>query len=114
MEEAERLCDRIALIDDGRVVAIDTPDGYVSGLPGGQRLRFRPSAEFSDALLADLPEVHEVHRKAQTVEVTGRGDLLHAVTSALASRQVMALDLRLDQPTLDDAFVALTGRPSGE
>ncbi|MCO1660872.1 ABC transporter ATP-binding protein [Pseudonocardia humida] len=114
MEEAERLCDRIALIDDGRVVAVDTPDGFVSGLPGGQRLRFRPSAEFPDALLTDLPEVHAVRRKAQTVEVTGRGDLLQAVTSALAVHRVMPVDLRLDQPTLDDAFVALTGRPQGE
>jgi ABC-2 type transport system ATP-binding protein len=114
MEEAERLCDRIALIDAGRVVAVDTPDGFVSGLPAGQRLRFRPTAEFPDALLTDLPEVHAVHRKGQTVEVTGRGDLLQAVTSALAARQVVAVDLRLDQPTLDDAFVALTGRPSGE
>jgi ABC-2 type transport system ATP-binding protein len=114
MEEAERLCDRIALIDAGRVVAVDTPDGFVTALPGGQRLRFRPSAEFPDALLADLPEVHAVHREAQAVEVTGRGDLLQAVTSALAAHQVVAVDLRLDQPTLDDAFVALTGRPSGE
>jgi ABC-2 type transport system ATP-binding protein len=114
MEEAERLCDRIALIDAGRLVAVDTPDGYVSGLPAGQRLRFTPTAEFPDDLLTDLPEVHAVHRKAGTVEVTGHGDLLQAVTSALAARQVMAVDLRLDQPTLDDAFVALTGRPQGE
>ena len=41
---------------------------------------------------------------------TGAGDLLQAVTSALAARQVLPVDLRLDQPTLDDAFVALTGR----
>ncbi|WP_214406039.1 ABC transporter ATP-binding protein [Pseudonocardia lacus] len=114
MEEAERLCDRIALIDTGRVVAIDTPTGLVASLPDGQRLRFRPSAEFADTLLTDLPEVRDVRRKGPTVEVTGRGDLLQAVTSALADHRVMAVDLRLDQPTLDDAFVALTGRPSGE
>ena len=96
------------------MVAIDTPDGFVAGLPGGQRLRFRPSGEFPDALLTDLPEVHAVQRKAQTVEVTGRGDLLQAVTAALAAHRVMPVDLRLDQPTLDDAFVALTGRPQGE
>jgi ABC-2 type transport system ATP-binding protein len=109
MEEAERLCDRIALIDAGRVVAVDTPHGLVAGLPDGQRLRFRPSTDFPDAVLTGLPEVHAVHRTGPTVEVTGHGDLLQAVTSALAARQVLPVDLRLDQPTLDDAFVALTG-----
>jgi ABC-2 type transport system ATP-binding protein len=48
------------------------------------------------------------------VEVTGHGDLLQAVTAALAARQVVPADLRLDQPTLDDAFVALTGRSAAE
>lgn len=109
MEEAERLCDRIALIDAGRVVAVDTPDGLVAGLPDGQRLRFRPSSDFPDAVLTDLPEVHRVSRKGPNVEVTGHGDLLHAVTSALAAQQIVPADLRLEQPTLDDAFVALTG-----
>jgi ABC-2 type transport system ATP-binding protein len=114
MEEAERLCDRIALIDAGRVLTVDTPDGLVAGLPGGQRLRFRPSQDFPDALLTDLAEVHEVHRSGVTVEVTGHGDLLRAVTATLAERRILAADLRLDQPTLDDAFVAMTGRPAGE
>jgi ABC-2 type transport system ATP-binding protein len=110
MEEAERLCDRIAIVDAGRVIATDTPDGLVRSLPDGQRLRFRPSAEFPDELLTDLPEVHAVQRTRGAVEVSGHGDLLQVVTSALAARRVVAVDLRLDQPTLDDAFVALTGR----
>jgi ABC-2 type transport system ATP-binding protein len=112
MEEAERLCDRIAIVDAGRVIAIDSPDGLVRSLPDGQRLRFRPSAEFPDDLLTDLPEVHALRRTRGAVEVTGHGDLLQAVTSALAGHRVVAVDLRLDQPTLDDAFVALTGRPA--
>ncbi len=114
MEEAERLCDRIAVIEAGRVLAVDTPSGLIAAVPGGQRLRFRPSAPFPDALLTDLPEVHSLHRTGAGVEVTGRGDLLQVVTSALAGHQVVPADLRLDQATLDDAFVALTGRPPGE
>ncbi len=110
MEEAERLCDRIAIVDAGRVIATDTPDGLVRSLPDGQRLRFRPSTDFPDELLTDLPEVHAVQRTRGAVEVSGHDDLLQAVTTALADRQVLAADLRLDQPTLDDAFVALTGR----
>ena len=109
MEEAERLCDRIAVIDAGRVVALDTPAGLVAGLIGGQRLRFRPSIPFEDAVLTQLAEVESVRRSGPHVEVTGGGDLLHAVTSALARHQVVPGDLRLEQATLDDAFVALTG-----
>jgi ABC-2 type transport system ATP-binding protein len=109
MEEAERLCDRLAVIDAGRVVAIDTPGGLVTGMGGGQRLRFRPSAPFDDTLLTALPEVEALRRNGPTVEVTGNGNLLHAVTSALARHQIVAADLRMDQATLDDAFVALTG-----
>ncbi len=111
MAEAERLCDRIALIDAGRVVAMDSPAGLVSTVDDTQRIRFRPSAPLDHALLTALPEVSAVERAGSQLVVTGTGNLLHAVTSVLARNQVVAADLRLEQTTLDDAFVALTGRP---
>jgi ABC-2 type transport system ATP-binding protein len=115
MEEAERLCDRLALVDAGRVVAIDTPAGLVARVDGGgQRLRFRPSVPFEDRLLTDLPEVTEVSHTASQVVVTGQGNLLHVVSAALASSNVVALDLRVEQTNLEDAFVALTGRKLGD
>ena len=110
MDEAERLCDRLAVIDAGKVVAIDTPAGLTERAGGEQRVRFRPSAPLDDALLLDLPEVTSVeHAGSQTV-VTGRGNLLQSVTSMLARKQIVAAELRVDQTSLDDAFVALTGR----
>ncbi|MFI6271309.1 ABC transporter ATP-binding protein [Micromonospora zamorensis] len=109
MEEAERLCDRVAVIDRGRVVALDSPGGLVSAVAPEQRIRFRPSAPVDDRLLTDLPEVSAVQRTGSQVVVTGTGDLLHAVTSVLARHQIVAADLRLEQSTLDDAFVELTG-----
>ncbi|WP_433551705.1 ABC transporter ATP-binding protein [Micromonospora zamorensis] len=109
MEEAERLCDRVAVIDRGRVVALDTPTGLVSSVAPEQRIRFRPSVPVDDRLLTDLPEVSAVQRTGSQVVVTGTGDLLHAVTSVLARHQIIAADLRLEQSTLDDAFVELTG-----
>src|SRR5262249_15582572 len=60
MEEAERLCDRLALIDQGRVVALDTPAGIVSLVDAEQRLLFRPSAPLDDRLLSDLPDGQSV------------------------------------------------------
>lgn len=109
MEEAERLCDRVALIDAGRVVAVDTPAGLAGRAGQGQRMRFRPSAPLDDDLLRALPEVTTLARHGSQIELTGTDNLVNAVTSLLARRHVLAADLRVDQATLDDAFIALTG-----
>ena len=114
MEEAERLADRVAIIDGGRIVAIDTPAGIISRLDAEQTLRFRPSAPIEDGLLTDLPEVNDVKRAGPVVVVTGIGNLIHAVTSVLAQRQVVANDLRVEQANLDDAYLALTARAGKE
>jgi len=112
MEEAERLADRVAVIDGGRIVAIDTPAGIVARVDPQQTLRFRPSAPIEDSLLTDLPEVKNVERSGPVVTVTGTGNLIHAVTSVLAQQQVIANDLRVEQTNLDDAYLALTAHPA--
>jgi ABC-2 type transport system ATP-binding protein len=110
MAEAERLCDRVAVIDGGRVVALDTPGALVAGISVEQRIRFRPSAELDDRLLLDLPDVRDVRRHGPTVEIVGVGNVLQEVTALLATHGVIAADLRVEQASLDDAFVQLTGR----
>jgi ABC-2 type transport system ATP-binding protein len=112
MEEAERLADRVAVIRDGRVVALDTPAGIVSMVDPEQRLRFRPSAAIEDRLLTDLPEVRSVQRAGSTLVVTGTGNLIGAVTAVLARHEIIANDLRVDQASLDEAYLALTGSRS--
>ena len=107
MEEAERLCDRLAVIDGGRVVALDTPAGLVASVAAEQRLRFRPSKPLDDRLLTDLPEVRAVRHHGPQVEVIGEGNVVHAVTALLAANQIIAADLRIEQASLDDAFVQL-------
>ena len=109
MDEAERLCDRVAVIEAGRVAAIGSPAGLASRLGGEQRIRFRPSRPLADRLLTGLPEVTSVARSGDTVVVTGAADALAAVTSALARDGIVAHGLRVDQPSLEDAFVAMTG-----
>jgi ABC-2 type transport system ATP-binding protein len=108
MEEAERLCDRLALIDAGRVVTIDTPAGLVGRAGAPQRLRFRPSVPLAGDLLTVLPEVRSVTTSGSQMVVSGTGDLLQAVTAVLARNHIVAAGLRIEQESLDDAFVQLT------
>ena len=110
MEEAERLADRIALIDGGRLVALDTPEGIVRRVDAQAQVRFRPSAPFDESILTRLAEVRSVTRSGSTITVAGDGNLVLAVTAALAQNGVIANDLRIEQANLDDAFIALTGR----
>jgi ABC-2 type transport system ATP-binding protein len=110
MEEAERLCDRVALIDSGRVVALDTPAHLAARARGGQSVRFLPSPPFDDRLLRELPEVARVEHQGQHVVVSGTGELVNAVILTLAAAGVTARDVALDSSNLEDAFVKLTGR----
>jgi ABC-2 type transport system ATP-binding protein len=111
MEEAERLADRIAIIDRGRLIALDTPAGIIARVSDEQRLRFRPSTPLDDSVLTALPEVRSVDHSGPVVIVSGTGNLLGAVSSVLARHEIVPFDLRMEQAGLDDAFVALTGRP---
>ena len=110
MEEAEHLADRVALIDSGRVVAIDTPAGLADAAVPEQVIRFRPSMPIEDGLLDAMPGVSSVTRRGDQVVVTGTGDLLGAVVAVLARNGVVANQLRVDQASLEDAFVALSHR----
>jgi ABC-2 type transport system ATP-binding protein len=110
MEEAERLCDRVALIDKGHIVALDTPASLAARVQGGKTVRFQPSAPFDDALLTELPEVSQVERQGQHVIVTGTGELVNVVILTLAAAGVTARDVQLGVSNLEDAFVKLTGK----
>jgi len=108
MEEAERLCDRIMVVDQGRALALDTPNGLIQRIGAGQLIRFRPSAHVDDAELTALAGVEGVGRKGEMVEIAGTDDAVHAVTSFLAQRQIIAHELRIEQNSLEDAYLALT------
>jgi ABC-2 type transport system ATP-binding protein len=110
MEEAERLCDRVALIDRGRVVAIDSPAGLALRAGGGQRVRFVPSRPFDDRVLTDLPEVKALEHHGRHVVVTGAQGLVNAVILTLTGAGITAGDVQVESATLEDAFLELTGR----
>ncbi len=112
MDEVEELCDRVAVFDGGRIVAIDTPAGLVAGVDAEQQLRFTLTAG-ETVELEGVPGVTGVTRTGNRVTVTGTGDFATAVTAHLAGNHILVSELRIDKRTLDDAFVALTGRSLG-
>jgi ABC-2 type transport system ATP-binding protein len=109
MEEAELLCDRVAIVDQGRVVATGTPSELIARGDAGQRVSFTwPGADA--AWLSQLEGVERVTRRADAVEVMGTGSLAVRVAAALAGRGVAPADFRTHHPDLEDVFLALTGR----
>ncbi|TAM91716.1 MAG: ABC transporter ATP-binding protein [Jatrophihabitans sp.] len=108
MEEAERLCDRVVVIDRGRVIAADTPEALAAGVVADQRMSFVPSATVDLPDLQELADVHAATRAGDRIVVTGTDNVAAAVIIALHERGITASRLRVDQPSLDDAFVALT------
>jgi ABC-2 type transport system ATP-binding protein len=109
MEEAERLCDRVVLVDGGRVVAEGSPVEVAARVGAGDRLTFRPSAPVDLAVLTALPTVAEAVHEGGTVHLRGGGNVVQDVMVALARAGVRPDDLRVDRTSLEDAFVSLTG-----
>ena len=108
MEEAERLCDRLAVFDQGRIVAAGTPAAIAEAHGGGTRVRFSgDGAEL--AWLERVPHVRELRRHGPRLEVLGDGPVLPLVAAALVDHGIVPEDLRVEQPTLEDAFLNLTG-----
>ncbi|XVQ11107.1 ABC transporter ATP-binding protein [Spirillospora sp. CA-255316] len=108
MEEAQRLCDRIAVIDSGRVAALDTPSGLIRRAAGNTVISFTPSRELPQADLETLPEIDTVHLQSGRITINGTDTTVNAVISLLARHQITAHQLRVVDATLDDAFLDLT------
>lgn len=108
MEEAQRLCDRIAVFRRGRVAALDTPAGLIRRSAGGTVLSFSPSRPLDEGDLAGLPEAATIERRDGRLTVHGTDTTVNAVISLLARRQITAERLRVTDATLDDAFLELT------
>lgn len=112
MDEAEYLCDRVAIIDSGRIVALGTPQVIVDKLEVPLQVRF--STNCSDlSWLQEIPVVQKMSRRGDQIEVEGTGPVLALVAAALVEHGVVPTDLRVERPTLEDAFIAITGRTIG-
>lgn len=109
MEEAELLCDRIAVVDHGTIRAIGTPESLSVPQDGLLRLRFAADESFDPETLTGLPGVQAVTREGHEIVVRGEGFLMATVAPALAAQNLNPPDLRMDVPSLEDVFIRLTG-----
>jgi ABC-2 type transport system ATP-binding protein len=108
MEEAERLCDRLAIVDRGRIVATGSPQGLISAEPAGVHVLFSTTVKDLD-FLSKVEHVDRVLRDGDRVEVEGGGPVLALVAAALVKHGIVPDDLRVERPTLEDVFLRLTG-----
>ncbi len=109
IDEAEQLCDRLAVIDHGRVIAQGTPQQLIAQSSSGIRIRF--STQAADvSWLSAVQGVGELTRRGQHVQIHGTGAVLALVASALVGHGIVPVDLRVEQPTLEDAYLQLTSR----
>jgi len=109
MDEVAELCDRAAVLDQGRVVACGTPHELVAGAGAQAAVSFRPTGPLELEPLRALPGVTRVERQGETVTVTGHGELADIVTGHLARQRLVVTQLRIHEQSLDDAYIALTG-----
>lgn len=109
MEEAERLCDRVAIIEHGRIVDIDTPEGLV-GRHCPVRTVVLTTDETADQWFGAIPGVETVTRLGGRVTIRGVGeDLVTRVIGCLSEHRIHVTDFRTELPNLEDVFLKLTG-----
>ncbi|UCD08107.1 MAG: hypothetical protein JSU79_07050, partial [Dehalococcoidales bacterium] len=100
--------DRLAIVNHGRIVATDSPQGLITTYADKIKVIFSTDVE-DISWLDGLPQVSTVTRRGQRVEVEGNGPVLAAVAAELANHGILPADLRAEQPTLEDVFLAITG-----
>lgn len=114
MEEADALCQRLAIVDHGLVIALGTPAELKASIPGGYLLRVRLSAAAAAvaARLRAVDSVSEVQIHDSSLDIyAGRGGaLVGAIVSAAAAEAAELLDVHISEPSLENLFLHHTGR----
>lgn len=110
MEEAERLCDRVAIIDHGRIIDIGAPQQLVRRHCPEQTVVLATDDEAAEARLGALRDVESVTRAGSRITVRGgAGDLITQVIGCVAEHRIHVTEFRTEVPTLEDVFLRLTG-----
>ena len=111
MEEAERLCDRVLILDRGEILALDRPENLISGLSANHVVKITIKGEYHLEWFEALPSVDRAEALKDRVTVSGRSDkLIPDVVGLLIEKKLRFYDLHARQPNLEDVFLHLTGR----
>lgn len=112
MEEAARLCDRVAILDSGLAIALGSPAELIAALDADQIVELRLDGQAAEGVLLGLPQVSRVSRRndAWVLAVRDIGAVLPALLDRLGTAGLAITSLATRQPTLEDVFVDLTGR----
>ncbi|MFZ0303745.1 MAG: ABC transporter ATP-binding protein [Terracidiphilus sp.] len=110
MEEAEKLCDRVAIMEHGRIIDIDTPANLVLRHCPERSVVLEVSDPESAERFEKIPSVESVERNGNQLTICGRGDLVTEVIHCLSENRVRVTDFRAILPNLEDVFLKLTGR----
>jgi ABC-2 type transport system ATP-binding protein len=113
MDEAEQLCDRIAIVDRGNIVASDSPQGLITANTSDVKVIFSTDRE-DIQWLSNVPGVVGYKKKGPRIEVEGDGPVLALVAATLVEHGIVPADLRIEQPTLEDVFLKITGSSGGD
>jgi ABC-2 type transport system ATP-binding protein len=118
MEEAERLCDRVAILDQGRIVALDTPAALIRNLGVEERVVFSLEGALPLGFEKNLSGAARLEVQGERVIINGKNGrkipLVSEVVNLLTEQGVPFRDLRTEQPNLEDVFLSLTGRKMRE
>ena len=110
MEEAERLCDRVAIMEHGRTIDIDTPEAMVRRHCPERTVVLRTEDVGAEERFSKIPGVESVAATGHRFEIRGSGeDLVTDVIHCLSENRIRVTDFRTILPNLEDVFLKLTG-----
>jgi ABC-2 type transport system ATP-binding protein len=112
LDEADQLCDRVAILDQGKIVAVDTPQALRAGTRSPARIQARFTPALASSAAARLPSVTASAQEGETLSLSSSdvAATLSSLISLAQSSGASLQELQVRQPSLEDVFLELTGR----
>ncbi len=111
MEEAQELCDRVCVIEKGKIVALDKPEVLIQNLQIESKVIFGATEAITAEMFENLPGVSKVEKIEERIIIYGNSkEILTALMQTVETQDIPLPDLQIKQPTLEDVYLTLTGR----